>query len=123
MEENSTRQNPQEMVEQVYELTANLLFKQKKTTVETKQILIQQGLTAEAADAIISNLQQQRKQAKNKAARKNMLHGILWCVGGLLVTLLTYNMAEEGGRYVVAWGAVIFGAYQFFKGFMQWVNE
>jgi len=48
-----------------------------------------------------------------------MLHGILWCVGGLLVTLLTYNMAEEGGRYVVAWGAVIFGAYQFFKGFMQ----
>jgi len=30
MEENSTRQNPQEMVEQVYELTANLLFKQEK---------------------------------------------------------------------------------------------
>jgi hypothetical protein len=55
----------------------------------------------------------------NEQAKKNMLYGALWCIGGIVVTAATYSSAEGGGRYVVAWGAIIFGAIQFFRGLAQ----
>jgi hypothetical protein len=57
--------------------------------------------------------------AAHDAANKNMLVGGLWCLGGILVTAATYGAASNnpnGGSYVVAWGAIIFGAMQFFRG-------
>jgi hypothetical protein len=56
---------------------------------------------------------------------KNMIIGALWCVGGILVTAITYNMAandSHGGSYFVAYGAVIFGGIQFFKGLLQFLT-
>jgi len=50
------------------------------------------------------------------AARKNMFHGLLWCAGGLAVTLGTYFLADEGGRYLVAHGAIVWGVLQAGKG-------
>lgn len=52
-----------------------------------------------------------------------MLYGALWCIGGLVVTALTYSAASDGGTYVVAWGAVLFGAIQFFKGVWQKISK
>lgn len=109
----------QEIVNQIYGFTADMLYNQKKSIEETKAALIENGLTAEDADVVIANLQNQYKQEKREAGNKNMLYGALWCVGGLLVTILTYSAASDGGTYVVAWGAVIFGAIQFFKGLFQ----
>lgn len=53
------------------------------------------------------------KQASNK-----MLYGALWCIGGTAVTLWTYNSAVNagGGRYWVAWGAMLYGLVQFLFG-------
>ena len=68
---------------------------------------------------VINNLHKQYNKEKKEASNKNMLYGALWCVGGILVTVLTYSAASNGGTYVVAWGAVIFGAIQFFKGVFQ----
>lgn len=50
------------------------------------------------------------------AARKNIFHGLLWCAGGLAVTLGTYFLADEGGRYLVAHGAIVWGVLQAGKG-------
>ena len=55
--------------------------------------------------------------------KKNMLYGALWCIGGIVVTAATYDAAEPGGAYVVAWGAIVFGAIQFFRGLMQSSSE
>lgn len=52
-------------------------------------------------------------------AVRNMVMGGLWCVGGTIVTVLSYASASNqsgGGSYVVAWGAILFGAIQFFRG-------
>ena len=46
---------------------------------------------------------------------RDMVIGGIWCVGGILVTALTYGAASSnpgGGRYVIAYGAIIFGAIQ-----------
>lgn len=52
---------------------------------------------------------------------RNMIVGGLWFVGGLAVTLISYQSASQGsgGRYVVAYGAVIFGLVQFIRGVIQ----
>lgn len=119
MEEQREKIDQQEIVNQIYGFTADMLYNQKKSIEETKAALIETGLRAEDADVVIANLQNQYKQEKREAGNKNMLYGALWCVGGLLVTILTYSAASDGGTYVVAWGAVIFGAIQFFKGLFQ----
>lgn len=48
--------------------------------------------------------------------RANALIGALFFFGGIIVTIVTYTAAEGGGTYVVAWGAIIFGAIQMFRG-------
>lgn len=109
----------QEYANKVYESAANLLFEQKKDNDETKRLLIEQGLSAEDADCVIANLRTQARAAEKSAGIKNMLYGALWCIGGLSFTIWTYTSAQPGGRYVLAWGAVVFGAIQFFKGLSQ----
>lgn len=50
---------------------------------------------------------------------KNALLGLMWCVGGSVVTFYTYQQAMAnpmGGKYLVAWGAVVFGFFQFVSG-------
>lgn len=50
----------------------------------------------------------------------NMLVGGLWCIGGILVTVLTYDAVKDtGGHYIIAWGAILFGGLQFLKGLCQ----
>jgi hypothetical protein len=50
-------------------------------------------------------------------AEKRMLHGALWCGDGIFVTGITYLGASGGGIYVVAWGAIVFGAFRFIQGY------
>jgi hypothetical protein len=71
-----------------------------------------------------ANADQLKLQIRRIASRK-MLFGGLWCVGGTAVTLGTYEAAAAGnghGGYVVAWGAVIFGAIQFVRGLILYLR-
>ena len=67
--------------------------------------------------------------ALRDVGRRNMIRGACWFVGGLLVTGATYSVAvqqtQTGGRssYMVAWGAVVFGALQFFRGVSQYRGQ
>jgi hypothetical protein len=49
-----------------------------------------------------------------------MAIGLLVAVVGLAISIGSYAaVAHQGGHYVVAWGAVIFGAISFFRGLFQ----
>jgi hypothetical protein len=98
----------QKAVDEIYNFAANLLINENKSNSEAKIALIEQGLDEESASSIISNLEQQIKDAKKKEASKDILYGALWCVGGLIATV-----ADFGYFF---WGAILFGGYQFFKG-------
>ena len=53
------------------------------------------------------------------AAKRNMVFGAILFVVGLLITVGSFAAAADGnggGRYVVAWGAMIFGGIRFFYG-------
>ena len=49
-----------------------------------------------------------------------MIMGAVICLVGIAITVGTYTAAEGGGSYMVAWGAIIFGAVQFFRGLMNY---
>ena len=50
---------------------------------------------------------------------RNMAVGGIVCAIGVLVTVGTYSAASPGGHYVVAWGAIVVGGFQFLKGLFQ----
>lgn len=49
------------------------------------------------------------------AGKKDMAFGAMWCLGGLFLTVATFA-ARAGAGGVLFWGAVIWGAIQFFRG-------
>jgi len=89
------------------------------TAAQVVEVLVENGLEHETATVIVDEVTSLRSKASREAGQKNMLIGALWCGGGLVVTAITYSAAAGGGTYVVTWGAVIFGAIQFFRGVGQ----
>ena len=55
-------------------------------------------------------------------ANRRMISGAVWCIAGIAITTVTFVSAvnsPSGGIYVITWGAIIFGAKQFLKGYFQ----
>jgi hypothetical protein len=57
--------------------------------------------------------------AQQNSAKRDMLVGGLWCAGGTLVTVLSYG--SKGG--IIAWGAIVFGGIQFFRGLFRFLSK
>jgi len=117
----STQPSEDQVVQAVYEHAASLV-KDGKSKPEVVADLVSQGLNEDSATAVADNIFIFRAKATKKAGEKNMLFGALWCIGGIVVTALTYQAAASspaGGHYIVTWGAIIFGAIQFFRGLAQ----
>ena len=64
---------------------------------------------AAAAEPVIDD-------ALRAAAQRQMLSGAITCVAGIVITIGSYAFAAPGGSYLVAWGAIVFGAIRFFRG-------
>ena len=92
----------------LYQYAANLLANGNKSGAEVERLLMLKGLEAASAATVVRELEGPLREAKKAQAKKDMLHGGLWCVGGLAFTL-----ADIG---FVFWGAIVFGGYQFIKG-------
>ena len=59
-----------------------------------------------------------------RAGLRNMAIGGVVCVAGLVITGVTFSAAASsgGGSYIVFWGAIVFGAIQFFRGLNQYLT-
>jgi hypothetical protein len=75
----------------------------EKEVIEKENLLTQ--LTAKDLEQLIE---------KNKTAMQK--NGVILAIG-LAVTLATLSIAENGGSYVVAWGAILFGGIGLVKAF------
>ena len=78
--------------------------------------LIERGLDQELATAVILNLTNAEAAARQAVGKQNMMYGAFWCLLGIGVTVYTRLAATGGGIYLVFWGAIAFGAIQFFRG-------
>ena len=112
MEENT--KSSEQVVGEVYQYAANLMVNQNKNSVEVKDALVAKGLSESAAFTIIGNIEDQIVKAKKDRAKKDMLYGALWCIGGTVATAAHIGF--------IFWGAILFGAIQFFKGLANSFN-
>ena len=113
----------EQIVERIYMYAFQRLGGDKAMPSTVKIELVEQGLTEDDAQMVIDNVQVEVRKMEKERGKKEMIYGALWCVGGAVVTLLTYMLAEGGGTYVVAWGAMAWGALQFLKGASMYWKE
>ncbi|MBL3656002.1 hypothetical protein [Fulvivirga sediminis] len=106
--ETSLSPEKQQTVDQIYMYAADLLVNQKLGSVEVKNRLTERGLSAEIANIVVNNMQQQIAEVKKSKAKKDMIYGAVWMVGGLVLTIANIGF--------IFWGAVLFGAIQFIQG-------
>lgn len=71
----------------------------------------------ERATALVQTLDFDVQQ---RAGRTRMVISAIVFTVGALVTLISYSAAEAGGGFVVAWGAMVFGALFFLAGYVQY---
>jgi cation transport ATPase/DNA-directed RNA polymerase subunit RPC12/RpoP len=117
-----------EIKDEMYVYALERLAKGQKSGDVRKQI-IEAGYKPSQADRIVqSALRFQREQeaqaqqeasAYKAAGPRNMAIGGVICLIGIVVTVGTMAMASGGGSYILAWGAIVCGAIQFFRGLMQ----
>jgi len=95
------------------------------------QQLVKRNWTEEAAEQFVSQVERavtdyretpEARQALAKAYARHMLYGFLWTAGGITVTVATLALSANGGTYIVAWGAIIFGIVDFFRGLFGWLK-
>ena len=84
-----TQEEIQEFVNRVYDFAVGLYTNQNMNWAEVRQELINQGITPGDASVVVSNLQEQERQAKNEMSNKELGYGALWAVGGVALTDLT----------------------------------
>lgn len=97
-----------------------------KSPDEIREKLNAYGFSNLDANRIIENVmaEQQRTREYNKIVRGggnlNMWMGGIICLLGTVMTVGSFMAASEGGgRYIIAWGAILFGGIQFFRGLSQ----
>lgn len=95
-------------MDQIYNYAANLMLVEKKLPYETKKALMDRGLDPKSASDVVENLELQIREAEKNRAKKDMIYGGLWAVGGLVLTLANFGY--------VFWGAIAYGVFRFIKG-------
>lgn len=95
-----------------------------KSREETIQILMNDGLAEKGATMIVDRMIEVIRQQRKKAAIKELGIGMLFFLGGSIITGWTYYSAisNGGGRYWVTWGAIFGGAVMLVMGIVKYIK-
>ena len=106
---------------------------------EIRSSLVAKGLTSEEAKALVQSVLQAHAGGRSPevsvapgtldddeeiallaaVGRRNMAIGAIVFVIGAIITLVSLGSIQAGRGGVVAWGAIVFGGIQFFRGVNQ----
>jgi hypothetical protein len=106
-------------VERAFSYAKDVL-RQGMQPAAVEEVLRSQGFDAASASAIVQRANQMKNERRTAGMRGMIIGGVV-CAIGTVITIASYTAAEEGGggHYVIAWGAIIFGAIRFFRGLIQ----
>jgi hypothetical protein len=102
---------------------------------EVRKQLIAFGYTSSEAEETVATVADWRRKNPDHqniantagatgGGNANMWIGGVICLIGLVVTIGSCMLAGEGGgRYYIAWGAIVWGGIQFFRGLSQSKNQ
>jgi hypothetical protein len=102
---------------------ARTLLEGGMTPDNVEQRLVERGVHRVAARVMVAEVATVPRPAADGAGPadyedgwRTVRYGALWIAGGLIVTMFTFAVAAGGGSYVIAWGAMLYGAIQFVRG-------
>jgi hypothetical protein len=132
MAELQTTSQPQEPREELLKFVNTNLEKGVQEKFIVKQLIKKKGMSETEAKLLVQEAvrtieeYKQTPQGRQEMVRKykrKMVSGFLWAAGGTIVTVATYSAASDGGgTYVIAWGAILFGIIDFFRGLFGWMK-
>jgi len=62
------------------------------------------------------------REEMRKAYSRRMFYGLLWTVGGIIATSVSYDSSSSGGSYYIFYGAVIYGIWDILSGLYGWMK-
>jgi len=98
-----------------------LVFDEKKKGKSNEEIivdLLDTGLSNYQATIIVENMEIAAMALLDKSENQMLKSGIFFIIG-LIVTIFTYTSALNGGTYIIAYGAIIFGGYRCIEGMID----
>lgn len=113
---------------QVYWVIKRYIVDEGHSPALTRSYLMKQGYidSPNDADELIYLCDQIRQGRSN--GKKNILFGLIWCVGGLVVTVVSF-LADMSGKHFIAsryfWyftGAIVIGFIQFIVGLVSLIR-
>jgi hypothetical protein len=92
---------------------------------EIQRRMIGDGFDSDLAESIVEKLKEDKLEKQRESANRNMIIGGILCLVGTLVTVFSYLYAEAlgAGKYVIAYGAIIVGFFQFMRGLGQRIQK
>jgi hypothetical protein len=103
---------------------AAIEFANKRSPQTIIKSMTHRGVASETAKKIVIETQQAINKVKSEGSRKRMVRGLIWTVLGIVVTCATFLFSDSlGGRYVLFWGAIIFGVIDFLVGLFGWLSN
>ncbi len=130
MADESPSEDVEKAVDAIYKYAAALL-REGKSRSEVEDALVAKGIERSTASVVVDKILSSRAEAspsvslaaaRSEEGSRNMMIGGLICVVGIIITVVSYSSASSGsggGRYVVAWGAILWGGIRFFRGLSQ----
>lgn len=76
-------------------------------------------LIADKADEKQTQAEERLRKEQNKGTNRKIIVGLIFCVGGLIVTFVTMDSGNGG---IIAWGAILFGIIDIVIGASQRVS-
>jgi hypothetical protein len=98
---------------------ATVLLDGGMSPTEVERRLVADGMDSELAHVMVEDIVRQRREARWLAGRRDAIVGSVILAIGVIVTIGSYSAAEGGGTYLLAWGAILFGAIGLLRGLYQ----
>ena len=113
------QEDAQRVIDELYSF-ARKEMAEGKTAEEVENALMEKGVDLASAVTIVHDCEAgEVASITTRGSLAPVVWGGVICLIGLVVTVGSYSAASGGGTYVVAWGAILFGALQMIQGLSQ----
>jgi len=123
----NSQQSPSVDYAEMQAIATQMLTVEKKNQYQVRNVLEEKGMDKKEAYMLVYNLQEKlglNQYSESSSASdsdsnmKDIAIGALILMIGIVVTFVSYSSASSGGggRYVVAYGAIIYGGIKMLMG-------
>ncbi len=103
--------NQDVLIKHISVFATTLLVKEKRSSIEVVNILINTGIDAHTANSIVENIQSQIEDSNKGKGFRDIVYGTMWFIGGIIGTITGFGL--------MFWGAILLGSIQFMKGLFK----